>query len=66
MVKYVKKFYVRNVGWVAKWLAHSTFQGIIVGPKCRLGGSNEYLQSMFWAGIWKLSDFLSEIFIFWS
>ena len=43
MVKYVKKFYVRNVGWVAKWLAHSTFQGIIVGPKCRLGGSNEYL-----------------------
>ena len=23
----------------------------------RLGGSNEYPQSMFWAEIWKISDF---------
>ena len=28
---------------------------------CR-GGSNEYSQSMFWAEIWKLSEFLSENF----
>ena len=26
------------------------------------GGSNEYPQSMFWAEIWKISDFLSENF----
>ena len=30
----------------------------------RRGGSNEYPQSMFWAEIWKISDFLSEIFMF--
>ena len=29
-----------------------------------LGNSNEYPQSMFWAEIWKLSDFLSENFQF--
>ena len=28
----------------------------------RLGGSNEYPQFMFWAEIWKISDFLSENF----
>ena len=28
------------------------------------GGSNEYPQSMFWAEIWKISDFLSENFQF--
>ena len=26
------------------------------------GGSNEYPQSMFWAEIWKISEFLSEDF----
>ena len=26
----------------------------------RRGGSNEYPQSMFWAEIWKISQFLSE------
>ena len=30
----------------------------------RRGGSNGYPQSMFWARIWKISDFLSEIFPF--
>ena len=32
----------------------------------RRGGSNEYSQSMFWAGIWKILEFffLSEIFLF--
>ena len=30
----------------------------------RRGGSNEYPQSMFWAEIWKISDFLSENFQF--
>ena len=30
----------------------------------RRGGSNEYPQSMFWAEIWKISEFLSEIFLF--
>ena len=28
----------------------------------RRGGSNEYAQSMFWAEIWKISDFFSENF----
>ena len=30
----------------------------------RWGGSNEYSQSMFWAEIWKISEFLSENFQF--
>ena len=30
----------------------------------RRGGSNEYPQSMFWAEIWKISEFLSENFRF--
>ena len=30
----------------------------------RWGGSNEYLQSMFWAELWKISEFLSENFQF--
>ena len=30
----------------------------------RRGGSNEYPQSMFWAKTWKISDFLSENFLF--
>ena len=29
----------------------------------RWGGSNEYPQSMFWAEIWKISGFLSELFL---
>ena len=32
----------------------------------RRGGSNEYPQSMFWAEMWKISDFLSEkSWVFW-
>ena len=30
----------------------------------RRGGSNEYWQCMFWAQIWKMSEFLSDLFIF--
>ena len=30
----------------------------------RRGGSNEYPQSMFWAEIWKISNFLSKKFQF--
>ena len=30
----------------------------------RRGGSNEYPQSMFWAELWKISEFLSEHFQF--
>ena len=30
----------------------------------RRGGSNEYPQTMFWAEIWKLSEFLSENTVF--
>ena len=30
----------------------------------RWGGSNEYPQSMFWAEIWKISEFLHENFQF--
>ena len=33
-------------------------------PPCR-GGSNEYPQSMFWAVIWKVAEFLSKLFQFW-
>ena len=32
----------------------------------RRGGSNEYPQSMFWAEIWKISEFLSENFHFYG
>ena len=34
----------------------------------RRGGSNEYPQSMFWAEIWKISEFLSQNFqgFFWQ
>ena len=30
----------------------------------RRGGSNEYPQSMFWAEIWKISEFWPENFLF--
>ena len=29
------------------------------------GGSNDYARSIFWAKIWKISEFLSENFSFW-
>ena len=37
--------------------------GYLLEPPCRVG-SNEYPQSMFWAEIWKISDFVSENFHF--
>ena len=37
--------------------------GYSLGPLCR-GGSNEYPQSMFWAGIWKISEFFIWKFSF--
>ena len=36
--------------------------GYLLEPP-RRGGSNEYRQSMFWAEIWKISEFLSENFL---
>ena len=39
--------------------------GYSLEPPCR-GGSNEYPQSMFWAEMWKISEFFnSKIFCFW-
>ena len=37
--------------------------GYSLEPPLR-GGSNEYLQSMFWAEMWKISEFLFENFHF--
>ena len=37
--------------------------GYSLEPPCR-GDSNEYTQYMFWAEIWKISEFLSEKFHF--
>ena len=36
--------------------------GYLLEPP-RRGGSNEYPRSMFWAEVWKISEFLSENFL---
>ena len=37
---------------------------VLISTQNIRGGSNEYPQSMFWAEIWKISEFLSEHFHF--
>ena len=59
-------FYIVKLGFTGVYII-----GLISAQKHRLwyslelprrGGSNEYPQSMFWAEIWKISEFLSEKF----
>ena len=63
-------FYIVKLGFTGVYIIF-----VISAQKYRLwyslepppwGGSNEYPQSMFWAEIWKISDFFYlKIFIFW-
>ena len=57
-------FYIEKLGFTGVYIIF-----VISAQKHRLwyslelpqwGGSNEYPQSMFWAEIWKISEFLSE------
>ena len=62
-------FYIVKLGFTGIYIIFLIFaQNHICGYSLeppRRGGSNEYPQSMFWAEIWKLSDFfLSENFHF--
>ena len=62
-------FYIVKLGFkgytvFVLFLLKNTDCGYSLEPP-RWGGSNEYLQSMFWAEIWKkISDFLSKNFQF--
>ena len=61
-------FYIVKLGFTGAYIIfYISIQNIDCGywlePPCR-GGSNEYPQSMFWAEIWKISEFLSENFLF--
>ena len=58
-------FYIAKLGFTGYtlfflFLLKNIDCGYSLEPPCR-GGSNEYLQSMFWAEMWKLSEFS-----FWS
>ena len=59
-------FYIVKLGFTGVYIiflisAQNIDCGYSLEPPCR-GGSNEYPQSMFWAEIWKISEFLSENF----
>ena len=61
-------FYIVKLGFT--WV-YISFLFLLKNIDCRYslesprrGGSNEYLQSKFWAEIWKISEFLSENFHF--
>ena len=61
-------FYIVKLGFTGVYIiflisAQNIDCGYAVEPP-RRGGSNEYPQSMFWAEIWKISEFLSENFHF--
>ena len=61
-------FYIVKLGFTGLYIiflisAQNMDCGYSLEPT-RRGGSNEYPQSMFWAEIWKLSEFLSENFQF--
>ena len=61
-------FYIVKLGFTGVYIiflisAQKIDCGYSLEPPQR-GGSNEYTQSMFWAEIWKISVFLSEIFQF--
>ena len=63
-------FYIVKLGFTGVYIiflisAQNTDCGYSLEPP-RRGGSNEYLQSMFWAEIWKnIRDFWLKIFSFW-
>ena len=61
-------FYIVKLGFTGVYIIfHISAQNIDCGYLLELprwGGSNEYPQSMFWAEIWKISEFLSENFQF--
>ena len=61
-------FYIVKLGFIGVYIIFLTFaQNIDCGYSLeppRRGGSNEYPQSMFWAEIWKISEFLTENFQF--
>ena len=60
-------FYIVKLGFIGVYII---FLFLLKNINCwysldppRQGGSNEYPQSMFWAGIWKMSEFfLSDYF----
>ena len=62
-------FYIVKLGFTGVYIIFLSFAknidyGYSLEPP-RRGGSNEYPQSMFWAEIWKISEFfLSENFRF--
>ena len=61
-------FYIVKLGFTGVYIiflisAQNIESGYSLEPP-RRGGSNEYPQSMFWAEIWKISEFLSENFQF--
>ena len=61
-------YYIVKLGWLRYtvfflFLLKNIDCGYSLEPP-RRGGSNEYPQSMFWAEIWKISDYLSENFQF--
>ena len=63
-------FYIVKRGFTGVYIIfHISAQNIDCGYSLeppRRGGSNEYPQSMFWAEIWKISEFLYlKIFSFW-
>ena len=61
-------FYIVKLGFTGVYIIfHILLKNIDCGYSLdspRRGGSNQYSQSMFWAEIWKISDFLSENFPF--
>ena len=61
-------FYIVKLGFTGVYIiflisAEKHILWVLVRTASR-GSSNEYPQSMFWAEIWKLSEFLSENFLF--
>ena len=61
-------FYIVKLGFTGIYIiflisAQKIDCGYLLEPP-RRGGSNEYLQCMFWAETWKISEFLSESFHF--
>ena len=68
---YITKTYLYNFGPLKHhfYIVKLGFTGVYIiffisAHKHRLCGLNEYPQSIFWAEIWKISEFLSETFQF--
>ena len=64
-----ENIYIEKLGFIGVYIIFSYFCsknidcGYSLEPP-RRGGSNEYPQSMFWAEIWKISDFCLKTFSF--